>query len=78
MTETDERFLREIDRFLAETGMTAAAFGKVVCSDARLRDDIERGRSISLRTYERAVRFMAKTREFRAKNREAAASCAAE
>lgn len=61
---SDARFLRDIDQFLAETGMSRTGFGKAVAGDVHFYRTIAGGRSVSLRLYDRVQAFMATTRRF--------------
>lgn len=61
---SDARFLRDIDQFLAETGMSRTGFGKAVAGDVHFYRTIAGGRSVSLRLYDRVHAFMATTRRF--------------
>jgi predicted transcriptional regulator len=61
---SDEKLLYEIEVFLRETGMSKSAFGRAVCGDPRMVPLIIKGRSVTLRTYDRIQAFMRNTRRF--------------
>lgn len=57
----DERdpLLTTIERFLAESGMDPAVFGKNAMSDGNFVRDLRNGREVRRRTRERVERFIA-------------------
>ena len=66
MSESELKLIVDIEAFLKESGMSKSAFGVAVCGDGRLVDSMRRGRSVTLRTYDRITAFMAATRRFAA------------
>jgi antitoxin (DNA-binding transcriptional repressor) of toxin-antitoxin stability system len=50
--------LAEIERFLAETGMSERAFGLAAVTDHRLVRRLREGRGVTLTTIERAAAFI--------------------
>ncbi len=57
MSEHDQ-IVEEIERFIARTGMTPTAFGKLAVNNGRLVGDLRRGRDIRLSTVERIRAFI--------------------
>lgn len=55
---TAETFLAEIDAFLAESGMSATAFGKAAVGDPNFVKDLRDGRSASLRLVEKVNAYI--------------------
>lgn len=51
-------FLADIDTFLARSGMSATAFGKVAVGDPNFVNDVRTGRAPSLRLVERVYEFI--------------------
>lgn len=62
--ETD--LLREIRKFLKETGMGRSYFGKVAAGNSELVTRLEEGKTVTLRTADKARNFIAERRRQRA------------
>ena len=59
METTIDKFLTEIDFFLAETGMDALTFGVLALKDPTFISAIRRGRSPTARTMDKVRAFIA-------------------
>ena len=57
-----EAFLAEIERFLAETGMNATAFGRAAANDPNFVGDLRNGRKPNFGTADRVDEFMRRYR----------------
>lgn len=55
---THKDFLKRVLKFLKQTGMSRTAFGVGALKDSNFVADLEQGRSVSLKTYERVTKFM--------------------
>ncbi len=53
-----EKLIAEIFEFLKRTGMSKTEFGVSTVRDGKLVPDLENGRSIQMKTYERIMEFM--------------------
>lgn len=62
MLMTDEHLLSEIEAFLNRTGMKPTRFGIEVLGDGGLVKGLREGRSLTLRSAEQVVSFMAEYR----------------
>lgn len=60
MASIRDELLREINRFLDETGMLKTEFGKRACNDPAMVGRLEQGRHPTTRTIERIRAFIAK------------------
>lgn len=58
----ENELLREIRAFLRETRMGPTYFGKVAAGNSELVSRLKAGKTITLRTAERARKFMAERR----------------
>lgn len=58
MGTTDVHLLREVEKFLQESDMPAARFGREVLKDPRFVFDLRRGREPRPRTVERVRAFL--------------------
>lgn len=56
------RLLAKIERFLSSTGMSAAAFGKLVMKDPRFVYQLRKGRELRRKTIERVTEDFEKAR----------------
>jgi predicted transcriptional regulator len=55
-----EKFLAQIEAFLARTGMPATTFGKAVLKDPSFVFDLRRGRKPTLDICDKILKYMAK------------------
>lgn len=62
MMSTREQLLREIEAFLADTGMSAGRFGQSTVGDRAFVGTLRRGRDPMLRTVDRIRAFIAAER----------------
>lgn len=62
--ETD--LLREIRKFLKQTGMGKSYFGKAAAGNSELVARLEEGKTVTLRTAEKARQFIAERQKQRA------------
>ena len=62
MSDANQEFLREIRKFLAETGMAASYFGKKAGSHSELVRNLEAGRPCLNTTEAKVRRYMAERR----------------
>jgi len=58
MATLEEQFHTRLDGFMDETGMAPTTLGMLAVGDPNLLREIARGRSVSLRTADRALAFM--------------------
>jgi sulfate adenylyltransferase subunit 2 len=58
MSQTTEKFIKEIKIFLSETGMEPTAFGKQALGDPNFVFDLDKGRAPSSRTMDKVRDFM--------------------
>lgn len=58
MATLEEQFNTRLNGFMDETGMAPTTLGMLAVGDPNLLRQIERGRSVSLRTADRVVAFM--------------------
>jgi sulfate adenylyltransferase subunit 2 len=58
MSQTTEKFIKEIKIFLSETGMDATALGKQALGDPNFVFDLDKGRAPSSRTMDKVRDFM--------------------
>ena len=59
METLEDRFNTRVEAFLRETGMSPTTFGMTAVGDPNLMRQIARGRSVSLRTADRVLAFIA-------------------
>ena len=59
METLKQRFSSRVSAFLGRTGLSPTAFGMKAVGDPNLIRQIDRGRSLSLRTADRVLAFMA-------------------
>jgi hypothetical protein len=57
--------IRQIEKFLSETGMPWTKFGRLATHDPRFVEDLRNGRTPRPETQARVERFMARFRESR-------------
>ena len=55
-----EVFLAQVEAFLARTGITPTAFGKLVLNDPSLVFDLRNGRRPSIDVCDKIMKYMAK------------------
>lgn len=60
--------IRQIERFLRETGMPWTKFGRLAARDPRFVEDLRNGRIPRPATEDRVVRFMTDHQEYRHAN----------
>lgn len=56
---TQAQFVASVEKYLADSDTTPTTFGKAVAGDPNFVFDLRRGRSPSLATVERVLRFIA-------------------
>jgi len=59
----NEQFLREIEQFLAEQGMSPSRFGLLALNDREFVRRMRRGSDVRTRTIEKVKQFMASERQ---------------
>jgi hypothetical protein len=64
--------LREIERFLAKTGMAPTSFGDRALGDPSLVNNLRNGRELRFRTLMKVKSFMAATTPARERQRQSA------
>lgn len=59
MDATHDALLSDVERFLADSGMTPTAFGQAAVSDPRFVFDLRQGRECRRATREKVVTYIA-------------------
>lgn len=54
-----DSFLAQVEAFLTDSGMSAAAFGRAATGDPNFVGDLRTGRSVSLRLHDKVSQYMA-------------------